>query len=216
LTPADISDVLCVGGSTRIPTVRQRLADTFRREPNIKINPDEVVAQGAAIQAGSLSGSIIAGSGMGTRDAVMTEAHSPLLFGGAAPPKGPLARPVLLDVNPSTLSIQTAGGYSERILDKNSPIPIERTRVFTTARDNQTRVEIDCCRGESRRYAENEPLGALLLDGLPPKPRGDLKIEVCFRVDADGILHVRAKDADSGAQQEARMQVIGAPTAESV
>jgi molecular chaperone DnaK len=216
LTPADISDVLCVGGSTRIPTVRQRLADTFRKEPNIKINPDEVVAQGAAIQAGSLSGSIIAGSGMGTRDAVMTEAHSPLLFGGAAPPKGPLARPVLLDVNPSTLSIQTAGGYSERILDKNSPIPIERTRMFTTARDNQTRVEIDCCRGESRRYAENEPLGALLLDGLPPKPRGDLKIEVCFRVDADGILHVRATDADSGAQQEARMQVIGAPTAEGM
>lgn len=216
LTPADISDVLCVGGSTRIPTVRQRLADTFRREPNIKINPDEVVAQGAAIQAGSLSGSIIAGSGMGTRDAVMTEAHSPLLFGGAAPPKGPLARPVLLDVNPSTLSIQTAGGYSERILDKNSPIPIERTRVFTTARDHQTRVEIDCCRGESRRYAENEPLGALVLDGLPSKPRGDLKIEVCFRVDADGILHVRATDADSGAQQEARMQVIGAPTAEGM
>src|SRR3954470_8740065 len=117
LTPNDISDVLCVGGSTRIPTVRQRLADTFRREPNIKINPDEVVAQGAAIQAGSLSGSIIAGSGMGTRDAVLTEAHSPLLFGGATPPTGPLARPVLLDVNPSTLSIQTAGGYSERILD---------------------------------------------------------------------------------------------------
>ncbi|HSD90225.1 MAG TPA: Hsp70 family protein [Kofleriaceae bacterium] len=216
LSPGDISDVLCVGGSTRIPTVRQRLADTFRKEPNIKINPDEVVAQGAAIQAGSLSGSIIAGTGMGTRDAVMTEAHSPLFFGGAAPPKGPLARPVLLDVNPSTLSIQTAGGYAERLLDKNSPIPIERTRVFTTARDNQTRVEIDCCRGESRRYAENEPLGQLLLDGLPPKPRGDLKIEVCFRVDADGILHVSAADADSGARQEARMQVIGAPTAEGM
>ena len=216
LSPGDISDVLCVGGSTRIPTVRQRLADTFRREPNIKINPDEVVAQGAAIQAGSLSGSIIAGTGMGTRDAVMTEAHSPLFFGGAAPPKGPLARPVLLDVNPSTLSIQTAGGYAERLLDKNSPIPIERTRVFTTARDNQTRVEIDCCRGESRRYAENEPLGQLLLDGLPAKARGDLKIEVCFRVDADGILHVSATDADSGARQEARMQVIGAPTAEEM
>jgi len=214
LQPRDISDILCVGGSTRIPTVRQRLADTFHREPNIKINPDEVVAQGAAIQAGSLSGSIIAGSGMGTRDAVMTEAHSPLFFGGAAPPKGPLARPVLLDVNPSTLSIQTAGGFSERILDKNSPIPIERTRVFTTARDNQTRVEIACCRGESRRYVENEPLGALLLDGLPPKSRGDLKVEVCFRVDADGILHVRAADVDSGAQQEARMQVFGAPTGE--
>jgi molecular chaperone DnaK len=215
LLVSDISDVLCVGGSTRIPTVRQRLADTFRREPNIKINPDEVVAQGAAIQAGSLSGSIIAGTGMGVRDAVMTEAHSPLLYGGAAPPKGPLARPVLLDVNPSTLSIQTAGGYAERLLDKNSPIPIERTRVFTTARDNQTRVEIDCCRGESRRYADNEPLGNLLLDSLPAKPRGDLKIEVCFRVDADGILHVRASDADSGARQEVRMQVFGAPTGES-
>jgi len=215
LQPTDISDVLCVGGSTRIPIVRQRLADTFRKEPNIKINPDEVVAQGAAIQAGSLSGSIIAGTGMGTRDAVMTEAHSPLLYGGAPIPKGPLARPVLLDVNPSTLAIQTAGGYAERLLDKNSPIPIERTRTFTTARDNQTRVEIDCCRGESRRYAENEPLGQLLLDGLPPKPRGDLKIEVCFRVDADGILHVKASDADSGAQQEARMQVIGAPTGDT-
>ncbi len=214
LVPEDISDVLCVGGSTRIPTVRQRLADTFGKEPNIRINPDEVVAQGAAIQAGSLSGSIIAGSGMATRDAVMTEAHSPLLYGGAAIPKGPLARPVLLDVNPSTLSIQTAGGYAERLLDKNSPIPIERTRVFTTARDNQTRVEIDCCRGESRRYADNEPLGHLLLEGLPPKPRGDLKIEVCFRVDADGILHVRASDLDSGAQQEARLQVFGAPTGE--
>jgi molecular chaperone DnaK len=215
LQPTDISDVLCVGGSTRIPTVRQRLADTFNREPNIRINPDEVVAQGAAIQAGSLSGSIIAGTGMSSRDAVTTEAHSPLLYGGASIPKGPLPRPVLLDVNPSTLSIQTAGGYAERLLDKNSPIPIERTRVFTTARDNQTKVEIDCCRGESRRYSENEPLGQLLLDGLPAKARGDLKIEVCFRVDADGILHVRASDADSGAEQEARMQVIGAPTGES-
>ncbi len=215
LKPTDISDVLCVGGSTRIPTVRQRLADTFHREPNIRINPDEVVAQGAAIQAGSLSGSIIAGSGMGTRDAVLTQAHSPLIHGGAPIPIGALPRPVLLDVNPSTLSIQAAGGYAERLLDKNSPIPIERTRVFTTARDNQTRVEISCCRGESRRYSENEPLGQLMLDGLPAKPRGDLKIEVCFRVDADGILHVRAADADSGAEQEARMQVIGAPTGES-
>lgn len=215
LVPTDISDVLCVGGSTRIPTVRQRLAETFGKEPNISINPDEVVAQGAAIQAGSLSGTIIAGTGMGARDAVMTEAYSPLLYGGAPMPKGPLARPVLLDVNPSTLSIQTVGGYAERLLDKNAPIPIERTRVFTTARDYQTRVEIDCCRGESRRYAENEPLGQLLLEGLAPRPRGDLKIEVCFRIDADGILHVRASDLESGAAQEARMQVFGAPTGDA-
>ena len=83
--------------------------------------------------------------------------------------------------------------------------------MFTTSRDNQTRVEIDCCRGESRRFAENEPLGKLVLDPLPARPRGDVKIEVSFRVDPDGILHVRAADADSGVRQEAQLQVIGAP-----
>jgi molecular chaperone DnaK len=209
LSPGQINDVLCVGGSTRIPIVRQRLADVFRREPNITINPDEVVAQGAAIQAGSLSGTI-AGTGMGARDAVVTDAQSPLTA-AAAPLRAPVARPVLLDVNPSTLAIQTAGGFVERLLDKNAPIPIERSRVFTTLRDNQTRVEIDCCRGESRRYVENEPLGKLVLDPLPAKPRGDVKIEVSFRVDADGILHVRAADAESGVRQEAQLVVIGAP-----
>ena len=144
---------------------------------------------------------------------MITQAHSPLLYGGAKPQTA-LVRPVLLDVNPSTLAIQTAGGYAERLLDKNSPIPIEKTRIFTTARDNQTRVEIDCCRGESRRFQDNEPLGKLVLDALPAKPRGDLKIEVSFRVDADGILHVRALDVDSGQRQEASLQVIGAPTQE--
>src|ERR1700733_3693984 len=208
LSPGQISDVLCVGGSTRIPIVRHRLAEVFRKDPNVTINPDEVVAQGAAIQAGSLTGSISEGTGMGARDAVLTDAHSPLLFGGAPIPKGPLKRPVLLDVNPSTLAIQTAGGFAEKVLEKNSPIPIEKTRVFTTARDNQTRVEIDCCRGESRRYSENEPLGQLVLESLPAKPRGDLRIEVSFRVDADGILNVRAADADSGARQEARLQIL--------
>jgi len=214
LSPGQISDVLCVGGSTRIPIVRQRLAEIFRREPNISINPDEVVAQGAAIQAGSLTGTI-AGTGMGARDAVVTAAHSPLATGGAQTLRGPVARPVLLDVNPSTLAIQTAGGFVERLLDKNAPIPIERSRVFTTLRDNQTRVEIDCCRGESRRYVENEPIGKLVLDQLPPKPRGDVKIEVSFRVDPDGILHVRAADAESGVRQEAQLQVIGAPESTS-
>ena len=120
-------------------------------------------------------------------------------------------RPVLLDVNPATLAIHTAGGFTERLLDKNAPIPIERTRIFTTSRDNQTRVEIDCCRGEARRYTENEPLGTLVLDDLPPRPRGDVQIEVQFRVDADGILHVRAADQASGKAQEAHLQVLGAP-----
>jgi molecular chaperone DnaK len=120
-----------------------------------------------------------------------------------------------MDVNPATLAIQTVGGYTERLLEKNAPIPIEKTRVFTTARDNQTRVEIDCCRGEQRRYSDNEPLGTLVLDGLEPKPRGDLKVEVSFRVDADGILHVKAADQASGIAQEAHLQVLGAPTQEA-
>lgn len=210
-----ISDVLCVGGSTRIPLVRQRLAETFGKAPNTTINPDEVVAHGAAIQAGSLVGTLHAGSGMGARDAVATTGHSMLgASGNVVLPTHQAKRPVLMDVNPATLAIHTAGGFTERLLDKNAPIPIERTRIFTTSRDNQTRVEIDCCRGENRRYVENEPLGTLVLENLPAKPRGDLQIEVSFRVDSDGILHVKAADQSSGAQQEAHLQVLGAPTSE--
>jgi molecular chaperone DnaK len=223
LVPRQIADVLCVGGSTRIPLVRERLADLFGREPNNQINPDEVVSQGAAIQAGSLTNTLSAltntlsaGTGMGARDAVATVGHSTLVGMGkdTVLPQGQVKRPVLLDVNPATLAIQTAGGFTERLLDKNAPIPIEKIRVFTTARDNQTRVEIDCCRGENRRYAENEPLGTLLLENLAPAKRGELKVEVSFRVDSDGILHVRATDQASGAKQEAHLQVLGAPSAE--
>jgi len=211
IDPRQISEVLCVGGTTRIPRVRQRLAEVFGREPNIAIHPDEVVAHGAAIQAGSLTGNLLTNSGMAARDAVATAGHSPLALGALALPEIAARRPVLLDVNPATLAIHTAGGYTERLLTKNAPIPIERARVFTTSRDNQTRVEIDCCRGEARRYADNEPLGTLLLDGLPARPRGELHIEVQFRVDVDGILHVRATDQTSGQQQEAHLQVLGAP-----
>jgi molecular chaperone DnaK len=209
-----IAEVICVGGSTRIPFVRRRLADIFGKEPNIKINPDEVVAQGAAIQAGSLQNTLVAGSGMGVRDSVATAAQSTLGQQRTGTlPMAAVARPILLDVNPATLSIQTVGGFTDRLLDKNAPIPIQKSRVFTTARDQQTRVEIDCCRGESRKYVDNEPLGTLVLENLPAKQRGDLKIEVTFRIDADGILHVRAADQDSGTQQEAHLQVLGAPTA---
>ncbi len=212
VTARDIGDVLCVGGSTRIPVIRKKLAEVFGREPNHTINPDEVVAQGAAIQAGSLTANLSAGTGMGARDAVATAGHSSLAKGNRTLPMGVAKRPVLLDVNPATLAVQTAGGFTERLLDKNAPIPIERTRVFTTARDNQQRVEIDCCRGENRKYVENEPLGTLVLEDLPAKARGDLKIEVSFRVDADGILHVKALDQQSGARQEAHLQVFGAPS----
>src|SRR5262245_44207587 len=214
LEPRQIHEVLCVGGSTRIPLVRRRLTELFGREPNIRINPDEVVAHGAAIQAGSLSGAIFEGTGMGAANAVPPPGISPLVLGARAKTgSGPIKRPILLDVNPASLSIQTAGGFTEQLLVKNSPIPIERSRVFTTARDHQTRVEIDCCRGENKRYTENEPLGTLVLDKLPAKPRGDLKIEVAFRVDPDGILHVRASDSESGMRQEVHLQVFGAPEA---
>jgi molecular chaperone DnaK len=152
---------------------------------------------------------------MGARDAVATSAHSTLVGMGAVQlPQQQAKRPVLLDVNPATLGIGTAGGFSERLLDKNSPIPIEKVRVFTTARDNQTRVEIDCCRGEARRYDENEPLGTLILEDIEAKARGEIKIEVCFRVDSDGILHVRAVDQASQQRQEAHLQVLGAPSME--
>jgi len=215
--PAKVADVLCVGGSTRIPLVRRRLAELFGRPPSVRINPDEVVAQGAAIQAGSLANKLVAGSGMGARHAVATTGTSPLYSGAggvAHDPTVPLPRPLLLDVTPATLSIATAGGYTERLLEKNAPIPIERTKVFTTAHDQQTRVVIDCCRGESRRFDENEPLGQLVLDELPARLRGQVKIEVTFRVDTDGILRVRARDAQTGAAQEATLSVLGAPVEE--
>jgi molecular chaperone DnaK len=229
IEPGAVAQVLCVGGSSRIPIVRQRLAELFQREPEVRINPDEVVAQGAAIQAGSLSNNLIAGTGMASRDAVATSALSPLMAKGSesgitgrTPTKPPLGagtdsipRPILLDVNPASLGVQTAGGYTERLLDKNAPIPIERTRTFSTAHDHQTRVVIDCCRGEARKYTENEPLGQLVLDPVPARPRGLVKIDVTFRVDTDGILHVRAHDADTGAAQDAMLSVLGAPDKQS-
>ena len=179
-----ISDVILVGGSTRIPAVRQRVAEMFQQEPATKIDPDEVVAHGAAVQAAILTGN--------------TEATQ--------------ERALLLDVTPATLSIGTAGGYVERLLEQNAPIPIERTKMFTTAHDYQTKVVLDCCRGEAKRYADNEPLGTITLDDLSREMRGEAKIEVTFRVDADGILHVRARDLRTGAKQEISLNVLGAPT----
>jgi molecular chaperone DnaK len=213
MSPRDISEVICVGGSTRIPLVRQRITELFGVEPRIDINPDEVVAQGAAIQAASLTGAYAPAA---------EPAISPTQpMGVVAAPDGqqpsvpaePPARPLLLDVTPATLSIATAGGYTERLLEKNAPIPIERTKVFTTAHDHQTHVLIECCRGESRRFDENEPIGTLQLTELQPAARGEVQIEVTFRVDTDGILHVRARDKKTGKKQEVSLNVIGAPVA---
>jgi molecular chaperone DnaK len=203
---ADIGQVILVGGSTRVPLVRQRVAELFGREPLDRINPDEVVAQGAALQAAILSGQVA--SAPSPRMAAADMDPTPLLLLDKAKPP---ANAVLLDVNPASLSVATAGGYTDRILDKNAPIPIERTKSFTTARDDQTRVVISCVRGENRRIDDNEILGELVLDNIAPARRGDVELAVTFRVDTDGILHVRAVDARTGQKQEARLNVIGAP-----
>jgi molecular chaperone DnaK len=211
---SEVTRVLCVGGSSRIPLIRTRLAEYFGRAPDVSINPDEVVAQGAAIAAGNLAGTLTAGTGMAEHvGSASPSVRSTKTLGSAVTEMAMIPRPLLLDVNPSTLAIQTAGGFVEVLLEKNAPIPIERTRMFSTVRDSQTKVEIDCCRGEERKFTDNELLGTLVLENLPDKKRGELTIEVTFRVDPDGILHVRARDAASGVEQKAKLAVIGAPVA---
>ena len=118
---------------------------------------------------------------------------------------------LLLDVTPATLRIATAGGYTTSILDKNSPVPIERTRSFTTSHDYQDRVTIQCYRGEYNLLEDNELLGTLVLEDIPPASRGEAEIEVTFRVDPDCILHVRAKDVRSSQEVQAKLNVLGAP-----
>ncbi len=242
LEPHDLSEVICVGGSTRVPLVRERIAELFQREPSIGINPDEVVAQGAAIQAATLAGQLgaptpqratrpdpapappAAAAASGVSATLALSSDYPVPESGpparpAAPRTGPdrpaagppASTPVLMDVTPASLRVATAGGYSEPIIERNAPIPIEHTKAFTTAHDNQTRVVIDVCRGEERSFEANELLGSLVLDGLAEAERGQTRIAVTFRVDADGILHVKARDQQTGQAQEARLTILGAP-----
>ncbi|HEC63440.1 MAG TPA: molecular chaperone DnaK, partial [Candidatus Acetothermia bacterium] len=167
LTPEDIDQVVLVGGSTRIPKVQELVAKKFgKAKINKEINPDEVVAMGAAIQAAILAGEM---------DEI-----------------------VLLDVTPLTLSIETLGGIATPIIERNTTIPVERTKTFTTAEDYQTQVEIHVVQGERKMAADNKSLGKFVLSGLPPAPRGVPQIDVTFSIDADGILHVKAKDRATG------------------
>lgn len=181
LTAAQVDEVLMVGGSTRIPLVRAEAQRYFGRAPRTDLNPDEVVAWGAAIQADNLA------------------------YGS-----GQMGRAVLLDVTPRALGIAVSGGFAEPIVDRNVPLPVEQSRVFSTSADNQTAVRIQVCQGESRRFVENVALGDLELSGLRQARRGDVKVEVTFRVDTDGILRVRARDTETGAAQEAAVNVRGA------
>ncbi len=184
LTQAGLTELILVGGSTRVPLVRRRISQHFAREPQTRINPDETVAYGAALQSAALTS-------------------------GAANPAEFYT--LLLDVAPRALGIAVAGGYAEPIIERNTPIPVERTRVFVTSHDDQTLVNIQVCQGESRRFAENAPLGTLTLDNIPPRKRGEAEIEVTFTVDTDGILNVRARDVRTNLAQQAKIQVLGAP-----
>jgi molecular chaperone DnaK len=181
LAASQVDEVIMVGGTTRVPLVRAEVERYFGRPPRIDLNPDEVVAWGAAIQAENL-------------------AHVGENLANHA---------VLLDVTPRALGIAVTGGFAERILDRNVPVPVEQTRIFTTSADNQTSVRIQVCQGESRRFDENVPLGELELSGIPAARRGEVSVEVTFRVDTNGILRVRARDAATGVAREAAVNVRG-------
>ncbi|MCX6095428.1 MAG: molecular chaperone DnaK [Candidatus Bipolaricaulota bacterium] len=162
----DIDQVVLVGGSTRIPKVQELVAARIPGKINKEINPDEVVAAGAAIQGAVLAGEV--------------------------------SDIVLLDVTPLTLSIETLGGIATPLVERNTTVPTEKTKTFTTAEDNQPSVEIHVAQGERKMVADNKPLGKFQLTGLPPAPRGVPQIDVTFNIDADGILHVTAKDKATG------------------
>ncbi len=169
LKPSDIDEVVLVGGSTRIPKVQQLVKDIFGRDPNRGVNPDEVVALGAAIQAGVLSGDV--------KDIL------------------------LLDVTPLTLGIETLGGVMTALIPRNTTIPTEKSEIFSTAADSQPAVDVHVLQGERPMANQNRTLGRFQLTGLPPAPRGVPQIEVAFSIDANGILHVSAKDKGTGKEQ---------------
>ena len=174
LTPKDIDEVILVGGSTRIPRIQQAVEDFFGKKPNKGVNPDEVVAIGAAIQGGVLSGDV--------KDVL------------------------LLDVSPLSLGIETMGGVYDVVIEANSTIPTKKSKVYSTAADNQPSVEIHILQGERPMAAQNRSVGRFILDGIPPAPRGVPQVEVTFDVDANGILNVSAKDKGTGKEQNIRIE----------
>jgi len=173
LKVSDINEVILVGGMTRMPKVIETVTTFFGKEPHRGVNPDEVVAVGAAVQAGVLGGEV--------KDVL------------------------LLDVTPLTLGLETLGSVSTPLITRNTTIPTSKSQVFSTAADNQTQVEINVLQGERPMAADNKSLGRFILDGIPPAPRGVPQVEVTFDIDANGILHVKAKDKASGKEQSIKI-----------
>jgi molecular chaperone DnaK len=174
LKPGDINEVILVGGQTRMPKVQEIVKSFFGKEPHKGVNPDEVVAIGAAIQGGVLAGEV--------KDVL------------------------LLDVTPLSLGIETLGGVTTVLIPRNTTIPTKKSEVFSTAEDNQTTVEIHVLQGERQMAQDNRTIGKFQLTGIPPAPRGIPQVEVTFDIDANGILHVSAKDKATGKEQKIRIE----------
>jgi len=178
LEPHDIQEVVLVGGQTRMPKVQEKVKEFFGKEPHKGVNPDEVVAAGAAIQGGVLAGEV--------KDIL------------------------LLDVTPLSLGIETLGGISTKLIERNTTIPTKQSKIFTTAADNQTAVDIHVLQGERTMANDNKTLGRFQLTGIPPAPRGIPQIEVTFDIDANGIVNVSAKDKGTGKKQAITIRESGA------
>ena len=184
LSASDINEVVLVGGMTRMPKVVEQVKNFFGKDPSKSVNPDEVVAMGAAIQAGVLQGDV--------KDVL------------------------LLDVTPLSLGIETLGGVSTKLIDKNTTIPTKKSQVFSTAEDNQPAVSIRVLQGEREMASDNKLLGNFELVGIAPAARGIPQIEVTFDIDANGIVNVSAKDKGTGKEQKIQIQASGGLSDEEI